>query len=62
MPRQGTARRVVGTWRANSVTSRGDATPTVVIDVGGGSTELVVGSGDEVSFHVSTQAGVVRHT
>jgi exopolyphosphatase / guanosine-5'-triphosphate,3'-diphosphate pyrophosphatase len=39
-----------------------DATPTVVIDIGGGSTELVVGSGHEVSFHVSTQAGVVRHT
>jgi exopolyphosphatase/guanosine-5'-triphosphate,3'-diphosphate pyrophosphatase len=38
------------------------ASPTLVIDVGGGSTELVVGSGDEVSFHVSTQAGVVRHT
>jgi exopolyphosphatase / guanosine-5'-triphosphate,3'-diphosphate pyrophosphatase len=38
------------------------AGPTLVIDVGGGSTELVVGSGDEVSFHVSTQAGVVRHT
>jgi exopolyphosphatase/guanosine-5'-triphosphate,3'-diphosphate pyrophosphatase len=38
-----------------------DAMPTLVIDVGGGSTELVVGSGDEVSFHVSTQAGVVRH-
>jgi exopolyphosphatase / guanosine-5'-triphosphate,3'-diphosphate pyrophosphatase len=37
-------------------------TPTVVIDVGGGSTELVVGRGDDVSFHVSTQAGVVRHT
>jgi exopolyphosphatase/guanosine-5'-triphosphate,3'-diphosphate pyrophosphatase len=36
--------------------------PTVVIDVGGGSTELVVGCGGEVSFHVSTQAGVVRHT
>ena len=34
----------------------------MVIDVGGGSTELVIGSGDEVSFHVSTQAGVVRHT
>ena len=34
----------------------------MVIDVGGGSTELVVGSGDQVSFHVSTQAGVVRHT
>jgi exopolyphosphatase / guanosine-5'-triphosphate,3'-diphosphate pyrophosphatase len=39
-----------------------DATPTLVIDVGGGSTELVVGSGDQVRFHVSTQAGVVRHT
>jgi exopolyphosphatase/guanosine-5'-triphosphate,3'-diphosphate pyrophosphatase len=36
--------------------------PTVVIDVGGGSTELVVGSGDDVSFHVSSPAGVVRHT
>jgi exopolyphosphatase / guanosine-5'-triphosphate,3'-diphosphate pyrophosphatase len=39
-----------------------DATPTVVIDIGGGSTELVVGTGHEVGFHVSTQAGVVRHT
>jgi exopolyphosphatase/guanosine-5'-triphosphate,3'-diphosphate pyrophosphatase len=38
------------------------ATPKVVIDIGGGSTEFVVGSGHEVSFHVSTQAGVVRHT
>ena len=47
---------------ATSERAPGDTTPTVVIDVGGGSTELVVGSGDEVSFHVSTQAGVVRHT
>jgi exopolyphosphatase/guanosine-5'-triphosphate,3'-diphosphate pyrophosphatase len=47
---------------ATSERPPGDATPTLVIDVGGGSTELVVGSGDEVSFHVSTQAGVVRHT
>jgi exopolyphosphatase/guanosine-5'-triphosphate,3'-diphosphate pyrophosphatase len=47
---------------ATSERASGDATPTLVIDVGGGSTELVVGSGDEVSFHVSTQAGVVRHT
>ena len=38
-----------------------DATPTLVIDVGGGSTELVVGSRDQVRFYVSTQAGVVRH-
>ncbi|WP_027007970.1 phosphatase [Conexibacter woesei] len=36
--------------------------PTVVIDVGGGSTELVVGQGPSVHFHVSTQAGVVRQT
>jgi exopolyphosphatase/guanosine-5'-triphosphate,3'-diphosphate pyrophosphatase len=34
----------------------------VVIDVGGGSTELVVGHGAGVDFHVSTQAGVVRQT
>ena len=33
----------------------------VVIDVGGGSTELVVGRRGSVEFHVSTQAGVVRH-
>ena len=39
-----------------------DATPIVVIDIGGGSTELVAGTGHEVGFHVSTQAGVVRHT
>jgi exopolyphosphatase/guanosine-5'-triphosphate,3'-diphosphate pyrophosphatase len=36
--------------------------PRVVIDVGGGSTELVVGHGARVDFHVSTQAGVVRQT
>jgi exopolyphosphatase/guanosine-5'-triphosphate,3'-diphosphate pyrophosphatase len=41
---------------------RADATPRVVIDVGGGSTELVVGHGATVDFHVSTQAGVVRQT
>jgi len=40
---------------------RGDA-PLLVVDIGGGSTELVVGSGGTVSFHVSTQAGVVRQT
>jgi Exopolyphosphatase len=36
--------------------------PTLVIDIGGGSTELIVGSGEEISFHASLQAGVVRHT
>jgi exopolyphosphatase / guanosine-5'-triphosphate,3'-diphosphate pyrophosphatase len=34
--------------------------PTVVIDVGGGSTEFVVGRGHAAGFHVSLQAGVVR--
>jgi exopolyphosphatase/guanosine-5'-triphosphate,3'-diphosphate pyrophosphatase len=33
-----------------------------VFDVGGGSTELVVGRDQQVEFHVSTQAGVVRQT
>jgi exopolyphosphatase/guanosine-5'-triphosphate,3'-diphosphate pyrophosphatase len=47
---------------ATSSRPPGDATPTVVIDIGGGSTELVVGSAGEVGFHVSTQAGVVRHS
>ena len=32
----------------------------VVIDIGGGSTELVTGHGPDVDFHVSMQAGVVR--
>jgi exopolyphosphatase/guanosine-5'-triphosphate,3'-diphosphate pyrophosphatase len=34
----------------------------LVIDVGGGSTELVIGTGLEIRFHVSTQAGVVRQS
>jgi len=45
--------------------SRADTTPLLVADVGGGSTELVVGSAAEapdVGFHVSLQAGVVRQT
>lgn len=36
--------------------------PTLVIDIGGGSTEMVIGSGAQIRFHVSLQAGVVRHT
>jgi len=36
--------------------------PTLVVDIGGGSTELIVGAGGEISFHASLQAGVVRHT
>ncbi len=42
---------------------RDDPTPLLVIDVGGGSTELVVGTAaGSVGFHVSLQAGVVRQT
>jgi exopolyphosphatase/guanosine-5'-triphosphate,3'-diphosphate pyrophosphatase len=32
----------------------------LVIDIGGGSTELIIGSGPEIVFHTSLQAGVVR--
>jgi exopolyphosphatase / guanosine-5'-triphosphate,3'-diphosphate pyrophosphatase len=34
----------------------------LVIDIGGGSTELVTGERGAVAFHVSTQVGVVRHS
>jgi exopolyphosphatase/guanosine-5'-triphosphate,3'-diphosphate pyrophosphatase len=34
--------------------------PTVVIDIGGGSTEFVVGVGHSAGFHVSLPVGVVR--
>ena len=37
-----------------------DPEPTVVIDIGGGSTEFVVGHDRCAGFHVSLQAGVVR--
>ena len=35
---------------------------TLVVDIGGGSTELVLGGGPDVSFFASLQAGTVRHT
>ncbi len=34
--------------------------PTVVVDIGGGSTEFIVGVGKTPGFHVSLPAGVVR--
>jgi exopolyphosphatase/guanosine-5'-triphosphate,3'-diphosphate pyrophosphatase len=37
-----------------------DGVPTVVIDIGGGSTEFVIGSGRTAGFHVSLHVGVVR--
>ena len=39
-----------------------DPTERLVIDIGGGSTELVCGARGALGFHVSTQIGVVRHT
>jgi len=39
-----------------------DPTELLVIDIGGGSTELVCGAAGVLGFHVSTQIGVVRHS
>jgi exopolyphosphatase / guanosine-5'-triphosphate,3'-diphosphate pyrophosphatase len=36
--------------------------PTLVFDIGGGSTELIVGSGRDVGFHASLQAGTIRQS
>jgi exopolyphosphatase/guanosine-5'-triphosphate,3'-diphosphate pyrophosphatase len=47
---------------ATSERPAGAAWPVVVIDIGGGSTEFVVGDRNGVRFHVSTQAGAVRQT
>jgi exopolyphosphatase / guanosine-5'-triphosphate,3'-diphosphate pyrophosphatase len=41
---------------------RGHEEPLLVLDIGGGSTELVIGAGDQVEFHASTQIGAVRFT
>lgn len=41
---------------------RGGEGPALVFDIGGGSTELIVGSGGEVHFHTSLQAGTIRHS
>jgi exopolyphosphatase / guanosine-5'-triphosphate,3'-diphosphate pyrophosphatase len=46
-----------------ATTGRNDDRETVVIDIGGGSTEYVVGrAAHDPSFHTSTQMGSVRHT
>jgi len=48
---------------ATSARDPTDRSSTLVIDVGGGSTEMVVGTTAQgAAFHVSTQAGVVRQT
>jgi exopolyphosphatase/guanosine-5'-triphosphate,3'-diphosphate pyrophosphatase len=51
------------TFLGATASRRPDApSPVVVIDIGGGSTEFIVGGHDDVRFHVSTQAGVVRQS
>jgi exopolyphosphatase/guanosine-5'-triphosphate,3'-diphosphate pyrophosphatase len=45
-----------------ATTERPAPDSTLVIDIGGGSTELVLGSGREISFFSSLQMGTVRHT
>jgi exopolyphosphatase/guanosine-5'-triphosphate,3'-diphosphate pyrophosphatase len=47
---------------ATSERDADDRQSTLVLDIGGGSTELVIGAGHTAGFHVSTQAGVVRQT
>jgi exopolyphosphatase / guanosine-5'-triphosphate,3'-diphosphate pyrophosphatase len=42
--------------------NRSDDEPTLVFDIGGGSTELIVGSGMEVGFYTSLQAGTIRQS
>jgi exopolyphosphatase/guanosine-5'-triphosphate,3'-diphosphate pyrophosphatase len=47
---------------ATSERASGAPAPVVVIDIGGGSTEYVVGDARGVRFHTSTQSGAVRQT
>jgi exopolyphosphatase/guanosine-5'-triphosphate,3'-diphosphate pyrophosphatase len=63
------ARMIAGDEEARltflGATSERDAAgrvPTLVIDIGGGSTELILGAGRTAAFHVSLQAGVLRQT
>jgi exopolyphosphatase/guanosine-5'-triphosphate,3'-diphosphate pyrophosphatase len=42
--------------------ARAPSDRTLVVDIGGGSTELVVGDGPELGFYDSLQVGTVRHT
>jgi exopolyphosphatase / guanosine-5'-triphosphate,3'-diphosphate pyrophosphatase len=51
------------TFRGATSAREDDDEPTLVIDIGGGSTELVTGRpGADPDFHVSTQSGSVRQT
>lgn len=61
------ARTITGDEEAHltylgATSGRRHSEPLLVVDIGGGSTEFVVGRGDHVDFHVSTQIGSVRQT
>lgn len=50
----------LGAMSGRSTHDPNDDQPTVVIDIGGGSTEFVVGVQRQARFHTSLRAGVVR--
>src|SRR3954471_25015663 len=61
------ARLLTGEEEANltylgATAHRPDEGSTLVFDIGGGSTELIVGSGTRVGFHTSLQAGTIRQS
>ena len=61
------ARLLTGEEEANltylgATAHRHDEGSTLVFDIGGGSTELIVGSGTRVGFHTSLQAGTIRQS
>jgi exopolyphosphatase/guanosine-5'-triphosphate,3'-diphosphate pyrophosphatase len=61
------ARLLTGKEEANltyvgATSKRPAGESTLVFDIGGGSTELIVGSGAKVGFHTSMQAGTIRQS
>ncbi|MGI8633424.1 MAG: Ppx/GppA phosphatase family protein [Solirubrobacterales bacterium] len=50
------------THRGATLGREDDNRRTLVVDIGGGSTEVSVGAGDEVHLHASLQVGVIRQT
>jgi exopolyphosphatase / guanosine-5'-triphosphate,3'-diphosphate pyrophosphatase len=61
------ARLLTGEEEANltylgATAHRPDQGSTLVFDIGGGSTELIVGSGPRIGFHTSLQAGTIRQS
>ncbi len=61
------ARLLTGREEANltyvgATSQRPAGESTLVFDIGGGSTELIVGSGAKVGFHTSLQAGTIRQS